>query len=77
MYITLANKAKVLSSRCVTLRVMLPEDVPHDIEFRVVPKLNHAIILGMPWLDSANPTIDWRARSLTFTRDNQDHTVLA
>ena len=36
------------------------ENVEYTVEFRVVPALNHQIILGMPFLHQVNPTIDWK-----------------
>ena len=36
------------------------ENVEYTVEFRVVPALNHQIILGMPFLHQVNPTIDWQ-----------------
>ena len=36
----------------------------------VISDIKYDVILGLPWLQQHNPTIDWRRRSLTFTYAN-------
>ena len=31
------------------------------VECRVLPKLNHDVVLGVDWLQDTNPVIDWQA----------------
>ena len=31
------------------------------VECRVLPDLNHDVVLGVDWLQATNPTIDWQA----------------
>ena len=37
------------------------------VECRVVENLSHAVVLGMDWLRTCNPTIDWQAYSVTVS----------
>ena len=39
-----------------------------EIQFDVVRMANHDIVLGIPWLRSHNPVIDWEKRVLRFER---------
>ena len=48
------------------LVVQIGEQVQQDIEFHVVPHLNHPLILGLQWLRIANPTIDWSMLNITL-----------
>jgi hypothetical protein len=38
------------------------------ITFDVAPIGKHEVILGMPWMEKHNPTIDWKKRTLSFDR---------
>ena len=44
-------------------------DYRGDITARVFPNLHKEIILGMPWLVQANPTIDWTNGRVTVEQD--------
>jgi hypothetical protein len=66
------------SSHYVSLNFTI-EGVPQTENFLVAPIGRHPMILGMPWLQRSNPSIDWRRRSLrpTFeltTRENKSPT---
>ena len=37
------------------------------VNFAIVPNLSASVILGMPWLSSVNPSIDWRRGIVSFT----------
>ncbi len=37
------------------------------IVLNIISTPHHPIILGLPWLEVHNPTIDWRSRTLTFS----------
>ena len=39
-----------------------------ELTFDVVPMASHDIILGMPWLKTHNPNIDWESREVLFER---------
>ena len=56
--VSLANNSVVLSTKIAVLSVQIGEHVQQDIEFNVIPHLNHPLILGLQWLHIANPTID-------------------
>jgi hypothetical protein len=44
-----------------------------ELDLIVVPDLKFDVVLGLPWLVQANPTINWRLRELTFPKDTGDH----
>ena len=76
MQIRLANKEVVLSTQQVCLPVDLAGGLlSQTICFRVVPKLNHAVILGMQWLAEHNPSINWKSRTVLLSVDG-DQVVL-
>ena len=41
-----------------------------EITFDIIELAVHEVILGLPWLDKHNPTIDWKKRVLKFERCN-------
>ena len=45
---------------------MLLSKEPEDLELMVVGLGHRQIILGMPWLKTWNPRIDWKSHSLSF-----------
>ena len=45
-------------------------NTPSDQEFLVAPIGVHPMILGMPWLETANPVIDWKRRYIRLSDDN-------
>ena len=64
--VSLADKSVVLSTKIAVLSVQIGEHVRQEIEFHVVPRLNHPLILGLQWLRIANPTIDWSMLNITL-----------
>ena len=64
--VSLANNSVVLSMKILVFLVQIGEHVRQDIEFNVVPRLNHPLILGLQWLHIANPTIDWSTLNITL-----------
>ena len=49
----------------VSTRMLLSKE-PENIELMVVGLGRHQVILGMPWLKTWNPHIDWTSHSLSF-----------
>ena len=39
--------------------------------FRAIPLANHRLILGMPWLERVNPSINWREKTMSITENIQ------
>ena len=64
--VSLADNSVVLSTKIAVLSVQIGEHVRQDIEFNVIPRLNHPLILGLQWLCIANPTIDWSTLNITL-----------
>ena len=58
---------------------MLLSKEPENIELMIVGLECHQIILGMLWLNTWNPCIDWKSHSLSFptlTPTNYDKQIL-
>ena len=72
MQIRIANQQVLLSSKVVTLPLQFAQGAPIDVEFCVVPRLTHPIILGMRWLSAHNPAIDWISRTVTLTIGDEE-----
>ena len=51
------------TNRKVSLKFTIA-GVPHTQTFYVAPIGMHSMILGMPWLESVNPVIDWRRKTI-------------
>ena len=66
LWVSLADNSMVLLKKIAVLLVQIGEHVQQDIEFHVVPCLNHPLILGLQWLHIANPTIDWSTLNITL-----------
>ena len=45
---------------------MLLSKEPENLELMVVGLGHHQIILGIPWLKTWNPHINWKSHSLSF-----------
>jgi hypothetical protein len=58
---------------------VLPFQKTNGLELMIVSLGRKQIILGMPWLKSQNPCIDWQANRLSFphsiTSGTDDHTT--
>lgn len=64
--VSLADDTVVLSTKIATVKTTFDGCDTQAIEFRVVPRLNHPIILGLQWLRCTNPTINWAALRVTW-----------
>ena len=60
MEMHLADNYQVVSYQIVNLLLKFANGAVHTVEFWVVPALNHAIILGMPFLHIFNPSVNWK-----------------
>ena len=64
--VSLADRTVVLSTKLATIKVMLDNGIVQPIDFRVVPRLNHPLILGLQWLRDHNPRINWTTMTVTL-----------
>ena len=66
---------RVLShaNRKVTLKFTIA-GIPQIQIFYVAPIGQHSVILGMPWLESVNPHIDWRRKKILSYDDISEFT---
>lgn len=51
----------------------------HDerLDLKIAPLPNHDIILGKPWLEKWNPSINWRTNAITFSIGSRHITINA
>ncbi|SOV03222.1 uncharacterized protein UDID_18367 [Ustilago sp. UG-2017a] len=59
------GKTQVVISKEVQLLCLVAELFPADITFQVTDLGLCPIILGLPWLKGANPSIDWQSGNIT------------
>ena len=64
LQIRLADNSSVHSYTIAEVPVTIGDRNRRYIKFRVMPKLTHNCILGMEWLREANPTINWRTKTV-------------
>ncbi|SOV06442.1 uncharacterized protein UDID_17465 [Ustilago sp. UG-2017a] len=60
------GKTQVIISKEVQLSCLVAELFPSDITFQVTDLGLCPIILGLPWLKGANPSIDWKSSNITM-----------
>ncbi|KAJ1037064.1 hypothetical protein NDA10_004015 [Ustilago hordei] len=60
------GKTQVVISKEVQLSCLVAELFPADITFQVTDLGPCPIILGLPWLKGANPSIDWQSGNITM-----------
>jgi hypothetical protein len=71
--VTLADGSK--TSTCANLEhacIQIQTYTDH-IDFTTLELSNYDIILGMPWLHTLNPQVDWIDQTLKFQHDQQSH----
>ena len=63
MNITIADKSQVLASQTCLMPLVVCsahfQALHCVVECRVLPQLNHDVVLGVDWLQANNPVIDW------------------
>ena len=69
MEVRLATGIVVYSTQVASSCVTFGNGVAHSVPFRVVPELSAGVILGMPWLRTVNPRIDWVLGTVWFGDD--------
>src|SRR4051794_7039962 len=57
------------------LAVYLCFDQHEKIDLQVAPLIHYDIILGKPWLEKWNPSINWHTNCITFTHTENDLTT--
>jgi hypothetical protein len=67
---------EVIDGRTITSSAITHETTPLElyigkhtekIVLNIISTPHHPIILGLPWLETHNPIIDWRSKTLTFS----------
>ena len=64
MYLT--DNPSVIPHHIVHLPLIFADAIIHTIELWVIPALDHAIILGMPFLYTLDPPIGWKTHTITW-----------
>ena len=65
MEVTLADGSQVSASHTCLVPLIVCADggiaLHTVVKCRVLPWLNHDVVLGIDWLQASNPVIDWQA----------------
>ena len=61
--ITSGDIVEELEPICVVL-----DNLANVISFNIISSLEHSLVLGLPWLELRNPTIDWTKRTIEKVR---------
>ena len=64
--IVFTNGATGTCNKAASAAYLCFENHEEHIDLRVVSLPNHDIILGKPWLEKWNPTINWQTHQITF-----------
>ena len=64
--IVFANGATGICNKSASAAYLQFENHEEHIDLRVVSLPNHDVILGKPWLEKWNPSIDWQTHQITF-----------
>ena len=64
--IVFANGATGVCNKAASAAYLRFENHEEHIDLRVVSLPNHDVILGKPWLEKWNPSIDWKTHHITF-----------
>ena len=64
--IVFANGAKGVCNKAANAAYLRFQDHEERIDLRVVSLPNHDVILGKPWLEQWNPSINWRTHEISF-----------
>ena len=63
----LSNDQGQVTKETKNLRLCVDSTTIRSEEFNLV-QIPHEVILGLPWLESQNPRIDWKRRHLVFLK---------
>ena len=64
--IVFANGATGVCNKAASAAYLRFENHEEHIDLRVVSLPNHDVILGKPWLEKWNPSINWQTHQITF-----------
>jgi len=74
--VIMANRAVATSINFETLPIWLCFGSHLErISFDVMPSLSHPLIVGLPWLETHNPEINWTSRSIDFPNCSCSNTL--
>ena len=74
--VVMANRSVAASIRFETLPIWLCFGSHLErLTFDVMPSLSHPLIVGLPWLASHNPMINWPSRSIDFPNCSCSNTL--
>lgn len=74
--ITLADGSKQSAGSIVNAASLRIGSYTDQLDFVSLPLVGYDVILGMPWLDHYNPSIDWKSRKMKFVgEDGKQHDI--
>ncbi len=73
--ITLADGSHHEASAMLAAATLTLSSYSHNVDLVAIPLSGFDVILGMPWLEEANPLIDWRQKRLSFQHRGENHSI--
>src|SRR3954451_11477066 len=70
--LSFANGTKSSCNKSVAAASLCFEHHGEKLDFRVAPLTHYDVILGKPWLETWNPTINWRTNTITFKTSTEN-----
>jgi hypothetical protein len=75
--VTLADGSQQPVKRTVNpVPYFVGDDYTEDLHFTVTD-VTYDVILGLPWLESANKQVDWKRRTISFIHEARPVTLFA
>jgi Retroviral aspartyl protease len=74
--IVFANGTTDICNKSALAAYLCFQNHEEHIDLRVVSLPHHDIILGKPWLEKWNPTINWQTHEITFSPDDKPVTQI-
>ena len=68
--LTAFDRGKVRTITHQTKAVLKFNNIEQEITFDVVPMTTYQAVLGLPWLKTFNPTIDWQLEKIIVYENN-------
>ena len=66
--VTLADGSKLVIQHTCYLPVKVAPGLSHVVKCHVMPSMPQNLILGMQWLSTVQPLIDWSTKEVTFNQ---------
>lgn len=76
-HVTLADGSQQAATTLLPSASLTLSTYTCKLDLMTIPLSGFDIILGMPWLEEANPVVNWRAKTVTIEHESQPHVLSA